>query len=64
MVPDGIPSELLERRPDIASVERQMAAANAGIGITRAAFHPNVTISATGGFQDTGFNLASLPNSL
>ena len=41
-----------------------MAAANAGIGITRAAFYPSVTLSATGGFQDTGFNLASLPNAL
>ncbi len=63
-IPAGLPSELLQRRPDIASAERQMAAANASIGISRAAFYPHVTFSGSGGFQDNGFNLLSLPNSL
>jgi len=63
-VPVGLPSQLLERRPDVASAERQMASANAGIGVSRAAFYPNITISAAAGFQDSGFNLASLPNGL
>ena len=63
VIPLAVPTQLLERRPDIASAERQVIAANAQIGVAEAAWYPDLTLSASGGYRNTSFSdLISLPN--
>lgn len=62
-IPLGLPSDLLQRRPDVASAERAMAAANAQIGVQKAAFFPSVTLNPAIGYESTSFgDLLSAPS--
>ncbi|MGE6792941.1 efflux transporter outer membrane subunit [Pseudomonas guineae] len=62
-IPVALPSQLLERRPDIAAAERRVIAANANIGVAEAAWYPDLTISASGGYRGSSFaDWLDLPN--
>lgn len=62
-IPVALPSQLLERRPDVAGAERRVIAANAQIGVAEAAWYPDLTISASGGYRGSSFaDWVELPN--
>lgn len=64
VIPPGVPSALLERRPDVAAAERRVAAANAQVGVAKAAFFPTLTLTGQYGYRtaDPSINLFELPN--